>query len=144
MLLYKIVERKNPQNRQDPGKYYATPVWAGKITTEELARRISSCCTVTRHDCLGVLSAMQEHILYALKDGKSVTLDDLGTFSPSINGLGSATPEEYETNLIERVRINFLGAPGLKKAFDLKYSDLQLHKMAEQTDAADTDDEQGV
>ena len=41
MLLYKIVERKNPQNRQDPGKYYATPVWAGKITTEELARRMA-------------------------------------------------------------------------------------------------------
>lgn len=133
MIFYKIVERKNPQNRQEPSKYYATPVWAGKVTTEQLARRISSCCTVTRHDCLAVLSAFQEQMLYALKEGKSVTLDDLGTFRPSLNGLGSATAEEYETNLIERIRINFLPSKRLKQALDTQYSDVQLHKMTEST-----------
>ena len=65
---YKVIERKDPRNPEAPGKYYGFIVNLSKIGIEEIATRISSSCTVTRHDCLAVLSALQEQIIYALRE----------------------------------------------------------------------------
>ena len=62
---YKVIERKDPRNPEAPGKYYGFIVNLSKIGIEEIATRISGTCTVTRHDCLAVLSALQEQIIYA-------------------------------------------------------------------------------
>ena len=60
---YKVIERKAPRNPEAPGKYYGFIVNLSKIGIEEIATRISGTCTVTRHDCLAVLSALQEQII---------------------------------------------------------------------------------
>ena len=88
---YKVIERKDPRNPEAPGKYYGFIVNLSKIGIEEIATRISGTCTVTRHDCLAVLSALQEQIIYALQEGKRVHLGDIGSFRTVANGLGSDT-----------------------------------------------------
>lgn len=90
---YKVIERKDPRNPEAPGKYYGFIVNLSKIGIEEIATRISGTCTVTRHDCLAVLSALQEQIIYALQEGKRVHLGDIGSFRTVANGLGSDTAE---------------------------------------------------
>lgn len=96
---YKVIERKDPRNPEAPGKYYGFIVNLSKIGIEEIATRISGTCTVTRHDCLAVLSALQEQIIYALQEGKRVHLGDIGSFRTVANGLGSDTAEKIRPGL---------------------------------------------
>ena len=67
---YKVIERKRPaRTRKQPGKVITVSIVQPlQIGIEEIATRISGTCTVTRHDCLAVLSALQEQIIYALQE----------------------------------------------------------------------------
>lgn len=112
---YKVIERKDPRNPEAPGKYYGFIVNLSKIGIEEIATRISGTCTVTRHDCLAVLSALQEQIIYALQEGKRVHLGDIGSFRTVANGLGSDTAEKYDPAYITKLRVCFTPNTKLKK-----------------------------
>lgn len=70
MMNYKVVARKNPMTKEV--KYYAQLVLATPVRLAALAEEISQQCTVTAHDVKVVLSAMEEHILRHLLNGKSV------------------------------------------------------------------------
>lgn len=82
-----------------PAKFHAKLIWTGNVTTTDLAKRISATCTVTYHDCVAVLSALREQIIYAPLDGKSVSLDKLGTLSVSLKGEGSQTEKDYKISI---------------------------------------------
>ncbi len=126
---YKVIERRNPRNPGAPGKYYGFVVNLSKIGIEEIAARISGTCTVTRHDCLAVLSALQEQIIYALQEGKRVNLGDIGSFRVVANGMGSDTAEAYDTAYISRLRVCFTPNPKLKKAMSLDNKDFTLERV---------------
>lgn len=40
-MKYKLVARKNPQDKEAPARYYATPVWDGTVDLDYVARRIA-------------------------------------------------------------------------------------------------------
>ena len=128
-MMYKVIERKDPRNPEGQGKYYGLIVNMSNIGIDELATRISATCTVTRHDCLAVLSALQEQIIYALKEGKRVHLGDIGSFRIVANGLGSETPEAYETSLISALRVRFTPNTALKDALSLTNRDFPLERV---------------
>ena len=128
-MIYKVIERKDPRNPEGQGKYYGLIVNMSNIGIDELATRISATCTVTRHDCLAVLSALQEQIIYALKEGKRVHLGDIGSFRVMANGLGSETPEAYETSLISALRVRFTPNTALKDALSLTNRDFPLERV---------------
>lgn len=126
---YKVIERKNPRDPESPGKYYGFIVSLSKIGIEEIATRISSTCTVTRHDCLAVLSALQEQIIYALQEGKRVHLGDIGCFRVVAHGLGSSTAEEYDPSLFTSLRVCFTPNTKLKKAMSLDNKAYSLDRV---------------
>ena len=125
-MIYKIVERINPTKRDEAPKYYGYIVSMSKLGIEEIATRISASCTVTRHDCLAVLSALQEQIIYSLQEGKSVALGDLGTFRIVAKGLGSETAKEYNTSYMKKLMVRFTPNTKLKNALELKNSAISL------------------
>jgi predicted histone-like DNA-binding protein len=125
-MIYKIVERINPTKRDEAPKYYGYIVSMNKLSIEEIATRISASCTVTRHDCLAVLSALQEQIIYSLQEGKSVALGDLGTFRIVAKGLGSETAKEYNTSYMKKLLVRFTPNTKLKNALELKNSAISL------------------
>ena len=129
MLHYRVVEKKRPGDEFTEGKYYGCLVNPGKIDLNGLAKRISAACTVTRADTLAVLSALQEQIIYALKEGKRVHLGDIGSFRVMANGLGSETPEAYETSLISALRVRFTPNTALKDALSLTNRDFPLERV---------------
>lgn len=137
-MIYKIVERINPTKREEAPKYYGYIVSMSKLSIEEIATRISATCTVTRHDCLAVLSALQEQIIFALQEGKSVALGDLGTFRIVANGLGSETAKEYNTTYMKKLLVRFTPNTKLKNALDLKNSAISL-KHVEFADEEDSE-----
>lgn len=140
-MMYKVIERKDPRNPKAQGKYYGTIINMAKIDIEELATRISATCTVTRHDCLAVLSALQEQIIYALKEGKRVHLGDIGSFRTVANGMGSATPEEYDPALITKLLVRFTPNTALKSALDLNNRDFPLERVDLVEDGEESDED---
>ena len=66
MINYKAIKRQNPQNKGEY-KWYPSIVLTNPMLLDELAEAIALNCTVTAHDIKAVLSAMQEQIIFALR-----------------------------------------------------------------------------
>lgn len=128
-MIYKVIYRKNPRDLEAQGKFYGAIVNLSKITLEEIATRISAACTVTRHDCLAVLSSLQEQIIYALQEGKRVHLGDLGCFRTVANGLGSETAKEYNPSYMTKLRVCFTPNKKLKNALALSNKTVSLERV---------------
>lgn len=111
MMNYKVVARKNPMTKEV--KYYAQLVLTSSVKLSSLADAISRQCTVTVHDVKAVLSAMEEHILRQLLDGKSVRLGDLGSFRPTVSSEGSDEADKVTADNVRRVRVRFHGSATL-------------------------------
>ena len=51
------------------------------VTTKEMAERISHACTLHKADVVAVLSALGHEMSEALLDGRTVQIDEIGSFS---------------------------------------------------------------
>jgi len=56
-IKFKVIPKKNPQNLNDPPKFYAQAVSTGKDTTASLAREIAQFSNVERGEIIEVLAA---------------------------------------------------------------------------------------
>ena len=123
MINYKAIKRQNPQNKGEY-KWYPSIVLTNPMLLDELAEAIALNCTVTAHDIKAVLSAMQEQIIFALRQGRSVRLGDLGSFRLTISGKGEAdaasvfacgiaTPPPVSPRKTVRTKNRFLPKPRL-------------------------------
>lgn len=141
MINIRVVNRKDPRKPEEAGLYYGSVVSFDKVGVDELSKLISANCTVTRSDCLAVISALQEQIQTALLGGKRVNLGYLGNFHLTCNGEGTLTAKEYTCNNIRKLRVAFIPGKQLKNALrvgngDVKFFNLYEEKENEEPDAA--------
>ena len=68
-LTYSVVERKDPQNPEVAGKFYAQAQARGEAGIRELSQRIQQTCTVTRADVMAVLIALEDVVAGAHSSG---------------------------------------------------------------------------
>ncbi len=112
MIKYIARQKKDPI--KGISNFYAQIAAVEPVSLNEIAVKISSGCTVSVHDIKAVISSLQEQIVFALRDGKSVRLGDLGAFRPTI----VAKPQAEETDVtgkdVERVRVRFTPSSYLK------------------------------
>ena len=80
----------------------------------QLAQEISSSYTLTVHDIKAVLSALEECIFKALRNGQSTRFGDLGSFHPTISSTGSATEEEFSKENLRGVKVRFVSSPKMR------------------------------
>jgi predicted histone-like DNA-binding protein len=111
----KSVMRVNPQNVEEPNKYYAKAVSTGRSDINRLSKLIAMQCTVNRADCLAVLSALQDNIIMELQDGKIVDLGDIGCFQIGVNSTGHEVSEEVSSSSVKKGKLNFRPGTELKK-----------------------------
>lgn len=104
---YSIAARRKPGDKNMPPKYYAKMQARGTVSFDTLAEDIAYATTLTDGDVLNVLRALIKQIKKHLSDGKIVNLDALGSFQFQISGKGALTEEDYNTNLIQKVRIQY-------------------------------------
>jgi predicted histone-like DNA-binding protein len=114
-MKYKLVSRKNPQDRENPGKWYATPINEGKVTQQEIAIDIVNLSSLSRGDVTNVISSLIDTVPKYLTMNKSVSLGELGTFRISFSSEGVEKPEEFTTGKISGIRILFIPSVELKK-----------------------------
>lgn len=136
---YSVVKRCNPLDEEADPKYYAQAQSNGHVEIRDMADRIQKTCTVTRADVMGVLVALEDVIIDALKGGEIVRLADLGTFQIGLSGKGAVTEDEYDVSMIDKARINFRPGLALRGTLALlkyaKVDKLPVRPKAEKPDA---------
>ena len=125
---YSVNPRRNPSEKGTPPKFYAKVQTRGTVNFDSLAEDIAYATTLTDGDVLNVLRALIKQVKKHLADGKIVSLDALGSFQFQISGKGALTEEEYNTNLIQKVRIQYRPGRLVREVQNL--TNLQFKKVA--------------
>jgi predicted histone-like DNA-binding protein len=97
---YKLDPKTNPQHPEEDPKWYAAPVPAEKISTEEVAHEISERTTISPADTGAVLEALAGLLPEYLVKGSSVHLQGIGTFRLGISSTGVANPNDFNRSHI--------------------------------------------
>ena len=91
-----------------PGmKFIARIFREKKISQKMVAKDIAARSAMSIGDVLNVLQTLQEVIAIYLSEGKSVKLDLLGTFYPTIKSKAVNTKEEATAEIIEKIGMSF-------------------------------------
>lgn len=101
MIKYNLTEGRNPKT-SDP-MFYAMAAPVSTVKLSALAAAISEECTVTRHDCLAVISALEQKIIQHLQNGQSVRLGMLGSFHPTIRSKATRKAEDFTNACIKAI-----------------------------------------
>ena len=114
---YRLVERKNLGNdkNQTPVKLYAQPVYSDLVGFEELLGEISEA-GIPSNQVKGVIDRMNYLIRKHLAAGRRVQFGEFGNFRYGVGSTGSATEDEFQTNMIKIPRIIFSPGTTLRKA----------------------------
>lgn len=125
-ITFTVVERANPQKRDDPPKYYANIIGDGKTTLDDLARYASSISTVSKADVLAVLESTFEKIAEDVADGKIVYVGDYFTLQAGGSSTGRDKAEQVTEADIKSLRTIFRPGKQIKNA--LKTARIQKKK----------------
>ena len=117
-MQYKLIERRNPQKREEPGKWYAIPVNDGKITQKNIADDIVDLSALSRGDVASTIENLLDTVPKYLLMGKSVSLGNLGTMRISFSSKGAEKPDEFNTNLIKGVKVVFTPSVDFKRVIN--------------------------
>ena len=113
-MKYKKIMRKNPRNQDAPGKYYAQPVYDGKVTKSTLAEDLVLISSLSRGDISSVIENMIDILPKYLLMGKSIQLGELGTLRISFSSDGAETPEALNPKMIRGRKVVFTAGKLLK------------------------------
>ena len=106
-ILFKPIQKKNPQKPDDPAKWYAVAVSDGDTTLEDLAAYAAETSTVSKADILAVLETCFTKTAKDLSAGKIVRIGGYFTLQMSISSDPSDTEEEVTASKIKKCKINF-------------------------------------
>lgn len=130
-----VVERKDPQNPDVEGKYYAQAQARGEAGIRELSQRIQQMCTVTRADVMAVLIALEDVVSDSLSNGEIVRLGELGSLQVSLSGEGATTKDDYHDGLIQKAKILFRSGRTLSNMLtSLRYEKVEQKYKKEETE----------
>ncbi len=105
---YNVVERKNPQDKNAPSKFYANSKADGEINLKEIAKEISGgSTTVSDTDVLAVLNDLVKCMGKHLANGEIVKLGDFGNFQVTISSVGAEAAEKVTSANITNQKITF-------------------------------------
>lgn len=112
-MLYKVLERENPQDRSQK-KFYAAPSYVNDVNLRKVAQDISKNCTLTPADIAAVLESFLDKIPDYLEEGHSIKMGDFGRFRLSFSSNGQNKKDDVTANDIKRTRILFVPSSALK------------------------------
>ena len=91
-----VLRQDRSSNPKRSGKYYARPYQKGLLDTKGLAKHMAEHGIVRNEGRVySVLAKLQECIPELLSQGVGVKLDGLGTFYPSLESKGVASPDLF-------------------------------------------------
>lgn len=111
--------RKNPQDKKADAKFYAQVVLSPEMTLKQIVEQIADRCTLTGSDIKAVLDALMVVIKRNLANGSPVRLGDLGSFRPSVSGIGIATADKCGASSVKKARVIYVPSTEIKEAVSM-------------------------
>lgn len=131
-----VVTKKVDKTRGEPKElYYASTRALQKkpVNSTEIARQLAERSSLQNGDALSVLSQLSDIVADHLRDGRTVSIDGLGNFFPSVTSEGVETPEECTANKVRLARICFKASPELmRRVRKTHFISLQLRFVREE------------
>ena len=104
---YSLAVRKNPQKPMLAPKAYAVAQDSKTCDFDIVCNRIADRSSATAGDVKLVLDGLFHVIGEAIQGGEIVVLGDFGRFQGLLSGQGAATPKDFDSSLIKKVRVQF-------------------------------------
>ena len=122
-IQFNVIEKKNPQKRNQPAKYYAVAQSSGEVNFRQLAKEIAEITTVSTPDAIAALESLVMIIPRHIERGEIVRLGELGSLRVSISSEGSEKEEEVNASNIKKAKYVFKPGSELQQTLKvLKYS----------------------
>ncbi len=113
---YTLQQRKNPQKRDEPAKWYAVPK-SGTPVSEKVMTKLATEDTTVADFELGASSQLLSKWIYnQLIQGKRAKIPGVGTFRLTFGSEGVDSIEEFHTGLIRNVKIMFIPDRDLRES----------------------------
>jgi len=113
-MRYKMTQRRNPVDPSAPKKYYASPVYNGKITKKEIADDLVLISSLSRGDISSVIENLLDSVPKFMLRGYSVQLGELGTLRISFSSEGVDNPEDFTVAMVKGKKIVFTPGPAFR------------------------------
>ena len=112
---FKMVLKQNNLASPPEVKYYPCAVSQGEVNLDDLSKIIANSSTMSRADCYGVIMAMSEVIGQQLLQGRIIRIDNLGTFSLTLQGTAADSPEPLGKSNIKKAKMLFQPSKDIKE-----------------------------
>jgi predicted histone-like DNA-binding protein len=112
-LFYKKIKRVNPLNRAIE-KWYPVLKSIGVLKTKELAKLMSDETTMNPKEAEMAIYELVKIFKRELKEGKTISIDDFGTFLLTASTTGEDTEEAVGAGNISGLNIRFRPNAGFK------------------------------
>ena len=114
------MQKMNDLNREGKTVLYPKMIIGSSCDTEELAERMAQGTTFNKGEILGIIHLLSRKVAEQMASGRSVKLDDIGTFTPSLSlkrGKERESPDgtgsKRNAESIEVGKVNFRPCKGL-------------------------------
>ena len=108
MAKYKLIKKVNPQKRQEPCKWYATPKSETPLSGKAMTCAATANTTTAPIEMEASLELLAKFVPQQLQQGHTVKIPGLGTFRLTFKSDGVEDINSFRTNsMIKNVRIVF-------------------------------------
>lgn len=107
MAKFRFRKIKNPQKKDDQGKWYGAPVVGTRWDTRAVCKHVTRNTTIAPTELESGFNLVCDAVPVLLKQGDSVQLGSLGTLRLSFGSLGVDNIEDFNTSMIKEARVIF-------------------------------------
>lgn len=120
---YKLQRKKNPQKRDEAGKWYAVPKTGMSVSEKMMTRMATDGTTMADIELSASAKLIGKFIYKQAIQGKRVRIPGLGTFRVSFGSKGVEDITKFHTGLIRNVKVIFTLDSDLRASIlnDLKF-----------------------
>ncbi len=109
MAKYKLIQKKNPQKKDEPAKWYATPSSEAPLSGKAMTKAATANTTVAPIEMEASLELLAKYIPQQLQQGHTVKLPGLGTFRLLFKSDGVGSVDDFRPGtMIKEARIGFI------------------------------------
>ena len=113
-MKYKLIQKVNPNNREEAPLWYATPITGEAEEADSATRAATANTTTAPVELMAGLVHLSEYAITRLMKGEPVSLGDMGDLRITFRSKGVADINEFNPNtMIYEPRLRFVP----KKAF---------------------------
>lgn len=156
MAKYKLIKKVNPQKRQEPGKWYATPKSETPLSGKAMTRAATANTTTAPIEMEASLELLAKFVPQQLQQGHTVKIPGLGTFRLTFKSDGVENIDDFRaSSMIKNARIVFTPSKELRESVlsglsfedggvlenDISYASLADYRMAKGAPAGGGDSE---